>query len=129
MADFPAIEPTRRSYDLGRYAMSSAGSFSGSMVRFNHATVATGFKLTLAYDDLPAADVTALRTHEREQDGGYLSFQLPAAIWAGHPDPWWLAPETDRWIYDGPIDEGPAKPGGFHDVTVTLRHVGPELGF
>ena len=127
MADFPAIEPTRRSYDFGTYAMSATGSLSGASVRFNHSSTMTGARLTLTFADMPDAELETLRDHFREHDGGYRSFLLPAIIWQGHTDPEFLAPATDRWIYDGELDEGPAKPGGFYDVTANLRHVGAEL--
>ena len=127
MADFPAIEPTRRSYDFGTYAMSATGSLSGASVRFSHSSTMIGAKLTLFFADMPDAELETLRDHFREHDGGYRSFLLPAIIWQGHTDPEFLAPATDRWVYDGELDEGPAKQGGFHDVTANLRHVGAEL--
>lgn len=128
MADFPAIEPTRRAYDLGGYAMSATGSLSGASVRFNHSTTMIGARLTLTFADMPDAELETLRDHSRGQDGEFVSFRLPVAtIWRGHTDPEFLAPASDRWVYDGEIDEGPAKPGGFYDVTVNLRHVGAEL--
>lgn len=129
MADFPSIEPTERTYDLGEYAGSEAGTTSGATIRFSHATTPVGMKLTLSYSDLPDFQAETLREHYNDHNGGYRSFRLPAAIWAGHPNPWFLAPEQDRWIYDGPIDEGEMKPGSFLDVSVPLRHVGPEQGY
>jgi hypothetical protein len=127
VADFPAIEPTGRSYDFGTNEMSATGSLSGASVRFNHSTTMIGARLTLTFADMPDAELETMREHFREYDGGYRSFLLPAIIWRGHTDPEFLAPATDRWIYDGEIDEGDAKPGGFYDVTVNLRHVGAEL--
>lgn len=127
MADFPAIEPTGRAYDFGSYAMSANGSLSGASVRFNHSTTMIGAKLALTFADMPDAELETLRAHFRGQDGGFVSFRLPAIIWRGHTDPEFLAPATDRWIYDGELDEGEAKPGGFYDVSVNLRHVGAEL--
>ena len=128
MADFPAIEPTGRAYDFGSYAMSATGSLSGASVRFNHSTTMIGARLTLTFADMPDVELETLRDHFRGQDGGVVSFRLPAIIWQGHTDPEFLAPATDRWKYDGEIDEGEARPGGFYDlVTVPLRHVGAEL--
>lgn len=128
MADFPAIEPTRRSYDFGTYAMSATGTLSGASVRFNHSSTMIGAKLTMVFEDMPDAELETLRAHFREHDGGYRSFLLPVAtIWRGHTDTEFLAPATDRWVYDGELDEGPVKTGGFYDVTANLRHVGAEL--
>lgn len=128
MADpFPSIEPTGRSYDFGSYAMSVATSVAGVGVRFNHSSTMVGARLELTFTDMPDTELETLRDHFREHDGAYRSFTLPSVIWQGHTDPEFLAPATDRWIYDGELDEGPAKPGGFYDVTVPLRHVGAEL--
>lgn len=127
MADFPAIEPTGRTYDFGAYAMSETGSVAGASVRFNHSATMVGATLSITFADLPDAQVEDIRDHYRNHAGGYLSFRLPAIIWQGHADTEFLAPASDRWKYDGELDEGEAKPGGFHDVTVSLRHVGPEL--
>jgi hypothetical protein len=127
MAAFPAIEPTGRSYTFGTYAMSETGSLSGASVRFNHSSTMIGARLTLTFVDMPDAELETLRDHFRGQDGGFVSFRLPPIIWQGHTNTEFLAPATDRWIYDGEIDEGEAKAGAFYDVTVSLRHVGPEL--
>ena len=128
MADFPAIEPTGRSYDFGTYAMSATTGVTGAGVRFNHSSTMVGAGLALTFADMPDVELETLRAHFREHDGGYRSFLLPVAtIWRGHSDVEFLAPATDRWIYDGELDEGDAKPGGFYDVSVALRHVGAEL--
>lgn len=126
MADFPEIEPTGRSYDFGSYAMSETSVYGGGAMRFSHSSVAVGFNLTLTFTDLGEDDLDLIRDHYRDQQGGYLSFLLPAIIWQGHADVEFLVPATDRWIYAGPPEEGDARPGGFYDVTVPLRHVGAE---
>lgn len=128
MADFPELEPTGRSYDFGTYAMSEAAAFGGGSMRFSHSSTAVGFNLTLTFTDLGEDDLDLIRDHYTDRQGGYLSFLLPAIIWQGHSDPEFLAPATDRWIYASAPDEGEARSGGFQDVTVTLRHVGAEVG-
>ena len=127
-ADFPEIEPTGRAWDFGTYAMSEAPAVGGGAIRFNHATDAVGMTLTLTYADLADDDLQLIRDHYYGQQGGYLSFLLPAVIWLGHTSTSDVAPATDRWIYAGPPQEGDAKPGGFYDLTVPLRHVGAEMG-
>jgi hypothetical protein len=108
--------------------MSETSAFAGGAVRFSHSSEAVGYVLELSYEDIHEDDLDLIRAHYRERQGGYLSFCLPAGIWAGHEDPEFLSPSTDRWIYTGPVDEGDAKPGGFYDVSIPLRHVGPEPG-
>jgi hypothetical protein len=128
VADFPELEPTGRSYDFGSYAMSETSAYGGGAMRFSHSSTAVGFNLTLIFVDLGEDDLDLIREHYRDQQGGYLSFLLPAIIWQGHSDVEFLAPATERWIYAAPPEEGEARPGGFQDVTVTLRHVGAEMG-
>lgn len=128
MADFPELEPTTRAWDFGAYAMSEAPAVGGGAIRFNHATEAVGITLAMTFEGLADNDLQLIRDHYYAQQGGYLSFLLPAVIWLGHTSTTDVAPATDRWIYASPPDEGDAKQGGFYDVTVTLRHVGPELG-
>jgi hypothetical protein len=128
MALFPDLEPTKRAYDFGAFPMSETSAFAGESVRFSHGSEATGYLLELSYVDIHETDLDLIRAHYREQQGGYLSFRLPVTVWAGHEDPEFLVPITDRWVYTGPIEEGDAKPGGFYDISLSLRHVGPEPG-
>jgi hypothetical protein len=128
VADFPAIEPTGRAYTMGVFPMSQAQAFAGSAVRFTHASDPIGHVLDLFYADLPDAELQLIREHYVEQEGGVLSFLLPAVIWEGHDDPEDVVPATYRWKYSGPPPEEADKPGGFYDVTITLECVGPELG-
>lgn len=128
VAEFPAIEPTTRAWDFGTYAMSEAPAVGGGAIRFSHAADAVGMTLTLGFEGLADDDLQLIRDHYYGQQGGYLSFLLPAVIWLGHTSTTDVAPATDRWIYANPPDEGDALQGGFYDVTVTLRHVGPEPG-
>ena len=107
--------------------MSAAQAFGGSAIRFSHAADPIGHTLELFYADLPDAELQAIRDHYVGQEGGLLSFLLPAVIWQGHDTTEDVVPATYRWKYTGPPDEA-AKAGGFYDVTVPLECVGPELG-
>jgi hypothetical protein len=126
-ADFPAIEPTERSWTFGSFGMSEAAAVGGGNVRFSHASEAVGQVLTLTFEELTAAEVEQIRDHHNDQQGGLLSFELPAIIWQGHASTTDVAEATDRWIYNAPPEE-PTAPGGFATVTVELRCVGPEIG-
>jgi hypothetical protein len=126
MAVFPALEPDERSFDLGDFPMSKAAGFGGGEVRFNHAATAVGHELGLTYLDRNDAALESIRDHYRGQDGGHVSFTLPAIIWQGHGVSFDLVPTTGRWVYVGPPDET-HKRGGIHDVAVQLRFVGDRL--
>lgn len=124
MATFPAIEPTTRSYDFGDYAMSEANAFAGGSMRFLHADEPLGNGLTLDYQEISQADMDTIRTHYRTQEGGYLSFELPAIVWLGHPTNTTIAPATARWKYAAPLEEEHLQ-GKLYNVSIPLQYVGP----
>lgn len=112
---------------MGQFSTSQAQAFAGSAVRFNHSATALGHVLELFYAELPDAELQEIRDHYVGQQGGYLSFLLPAVIWQGHDDPEDVVPATYRWKYAAPPPE-PDRPGGFYDVPIILECVGPEPG-
>ena len=126
MAVFPPLEPDTRAFDFGDFPMSRAGGIGGGEVRFNHADEATGHGLTLSFLDRSDAELESIREHYRGQDGGHVSFTLPAIIWQGHGDDFALVSSAGRWKYTGPPEEV-HKRGGIHDVTVSLEYVGASL--
>ena len=126
MATFPALEPYGRGYDFGDFGMSEANAFAGGSMRFTHADEALGHGLTLEYLEISEADMTAIRDHYRDQQGGYLSFTLPAIIWQGHPDRETIVPTAGRWKYAGDLEEEHLQ-GRLYSVTVSLQYVGASL--
>jgi len=126
VAVFPSIEPDARSFDLGDFPMSRASSVGGVDVRFNHGSEATGHDLALTFLDRSDATIALIRNHYRGQDGGHVSFRLPATIWQGHSSDSDVVPIEGRWKYAGPPEET-HKNGGIHDVTVSLQYVGASF--
>ena len=99
MADFPALEPATRSYDLGVFPLTEQASLSAGVVRFRHGTTATNFSLQLEYVYLSDAEATQIRNHYQGQGGSYRSFMLPPIIWKGHTFSGNIFPITTRWRY------------------------------
>ena len=126
MATFPALEPYGRSFDFGDLGMSEANAFAGGSMRFTHSDEALGHGLTLEYLEISDADITAIRDHYRDQQGGYLSFTLPAIIWQGHTDAETLVPAAGRWKYASELEEE-HLPGKLYNVTVSLQYVGASF--
>ena len=126
MAAFPVLEPYGRSFDFGDFAMSEANAFGGGSMRFTHSDEALGHGLSLEYLEISEADMTAIRDHYREQQGGYLSFILPAIIWQGHTTVTTLVPAFGRWKYTAPPEED-HRQGKLYNVTVSLQYVGASL--
>ena len=122
MAIFPELEPYDRSYDFGDFAMSEANTFAGGSTRFTHSDEALGHGLTLEYLEISEADMTLIRDHYRGQEGGTLSFALPAIIWQGHPDVETLVPNGGRWKYAGLLEEQHLQ-GKLYNLTVPLQYV------
>ena len=125
MAIFPEIEPSTRSYDLGDFTMSRVAGFGGGEVRFFHGgDDPIGHDATLTFELISGAELEEIREHYRGQDGGHVSFTLPAITWQGHPDGG-ILPEASRWKYTSPPEET-HRSGDLYDVTVAIRYVGIE---
>ena len=123
MPAFPALEPLGRGYDFGNFAMSEANAFGGGSMRFSHSDEALGHQLTLEYGEISEAEMTEIRDHYRAQQGGYLSFTLPAIIWQGHTTAETIVPTAGRWKYAGELEEEHLQ-GKLYNVTVSLQYVG-----
>lgn len=124
MALFPALEPSTRSYVMGDFSMSRAAGFGGGDVRFLHSEAELGHDATLTFEVISGTELALIREHYRGQDGGHLSFLLPAIIWQGHPAGG-ILPGTGRWRYAGPPEET-HRSGDLYDVVVPLLYVGTE---
>ena len=119
MATFPVLEPATRSYDFGLFPLTEEPSVSAGIVRFRHSVTQQNYQLTLGYVDLTDAEASLIREHYQSQGGGYLSFQLPATVWAGHTFSGNIVPYTTRWRYiETPEEEH--RSAGYVNVTVTL---------
>lgn len=122
MANFPAITPAKRRYGFGLFPVSTEAGFGGGPVRFLHGITRHGINLELGYELLTAAEAQQIRDHYRGQNGGFLEFALPSAIWAGHTSVNNVAPADAAWVYAD-------QPGETHhsgllfDVTVKLLQV------
>ena len=119
MATFPVLEPATRSYDFGLFPLTEEPSVSAGIVRFRHSVTQQNYQLTIGYVDLTDAEASLIREHYQSQGGGYLSFQLPATVWAGHTFSGNIVPYTTRWRYiETPEEEH--RSAGYVNVTVTL---------
>ena len=130
MATFPVLEPATRSYDFGLFPLTEEPSVSAGIVRFRHSVTQQNYQLTLGYVDLTDAEASLIREHYQSQGGGYLSFQLPATVWAGHTFSGNIVPYTTRWRYIKTPEEE-HRSAGYVNVTVALGSDGTidaELG-
>lgn len=122
MATFPSLEPDTRSYDFGRYPVTTQPGWAGGMVRFRHGTTPANHRLRLGFVNLSAAEAKLLRDHYRGQRGGFFSFGLSATVWQGHSSQTDLVPSTTSWRYAAQPEETHHS-GSLVDVTIELEAV------
>ena len=120
--DFPALTPVSRRYSAGTYPMTIESGFGGGGIRFIHSTVKSGVELELGYENLTQSEVKLIRDHYRFREGGYQSFLLPNAVWAGHSTATNIAATGTRWKYAS-VPEETQKSGGYVDISVSLISV------
>jgi hypothetical protein len=122
MANFPALEPNTRSYDItGELPLAIEQAWPAGQVRYRtgYAPLASvGLQLQLSYLDLREAQVQLLRNHYAFQQAGLVPFALPPVIFQGITGN--VFPPGIQWRYTGtPVET--QKKGGLFDVTVPLE--------
>ena len=84
MANFPALKPTARSFQLGQYPVKTYRAMSGAVVRRSFGNKAFGYALDLEFANVPEATVNTIIDHYNGQQGGTLGFAIDAAVFAGY---------------------------------------------
>jgi hypothetical protein len=118
-AAYPPLTPSGRSYSMGRFAVSREVGFGGGQVKFLHSDRVSGLTMELNYENLTQAEMASIRDHYRGQQGSFVSFLLPAEVWAGQSNVANIVPAGMRWKYQGPPEET-QKRGGYVDTSVAL---------
>jgi hypothetical protein len=124
MADFPALKPTARSFQLGQYPVKTYRAMSGAVVRRSFGNRPYGFTLDLEFQNVPGGTVIDIIDHYNGQGGGTQGFSLPAEVFAGYTGGVLNRsqnPDGIEWLY--------AEPPSITSViknrsTVTVRLVG-----
>ena len=105
MADFPAIIPTGRSFELGQYPIKSYRALSGAVVRRSFGNKPYGYTLNLEFENVPEATVNSICNHYNGQGGGTVGFVVPAAVFSGYSATLQAIARTPagiEWLYAGP---------------------------
>jgi hypothetical protein len=84
MANFPALKPTARSFQLGQYPVKTYRAMSGAVVRRSFGNKAFGYTLDLEFANIPEATVNTIIDHYNGQQGGTLGFAIATAVFAGY---------------------------------------------
>ena len=84
MANFPALKPSARSFQLGQYPIKTYRAMSGAVVRRSFGNKAFGYTLDLQFENVPEATVNTIIDHYNGQQGGTLGFEIASAVFAGY---------------------------------------------
>ena len=124
MADFPALKPTSRSFQLGQYPIKTYRALSGAVVRRSFGNRPFGYTLELEFANVPEATVNSICDHYNGQGGGTLGFTVPTEVFAGYSSTLQgkvRTPAGIEWLYVEP----PSVTSVIKDISsVTVRLVG-----
>jgi hypothetical protein len=84
MANFPALKPTARSFQLGQYPVKTYRAMSGAVVRRSFGNKAFGYTLELEFANVSEATVNTIIDHYNGQQGGTLGFAIATDVFAGY---------------------------------------------
>jgi hypothetical protein len=84
MANFPALKPSARSFQLGQYPVKTYRAMSGAVVRRSFGNKAFGYTLDLQFENEPEETVNTIIDHYNGQQGGTLGFAIATAVFAGY---------------------------------------------
>jgi len=124
MADFPALKPTSRSFQLGQYPIKTYRALSGAVVRRSFGNRPFGYTLELEFANVPEATVNSICDHYNGQGGGTLGFTVPTEVFAGYSSTLQgkvRTPAGIEWLYVEP----PSVTSVIKDISsVTVKLVG-----
>ena len=124
MANFPALKPSARSFQLGQYPVKTYRAMSGAVVRRSFGNKPFGYTLELEFANVPEATVNIIIDHYNGQQGGTLGFVIASEILAGYS-----ITLQNKTIYASGIEWLYADPPSVSSVikgisTVTVKLVG-----
>ena len=105
MANFPALQPTARNFQLGQYPVKTYRAMSGAVVRRSFGNRAFGYTLDLEFANVSEATVNTIIAHYNDQQGGTIGFAIPAEVFAGYSGTLQgqiLYVPGIEWLYAGP---------------------------
>jgi hypothetical protein len=124
MADFPALKPTARSFQLGQYPIKTYRAMSGVVLRRSFGNKPFGYTLDLEFANVPEATVNLIIDHYNTQGGGTLGFVIPTAVFQGYTSTLQGKVRTAagiEWLYSEPPSVSSVIKG---ISSVTVRLVG-----
>jgi hypothetical protein len=124
MADFPALKPSARSFQLGQYPIKVYRAMSGATVRRSFGSRPYGYTLDLEFRNVPDATVDLIIDHYNGQGGGTIGFNVPGVVFVGYSTTVISkvgTPAGIEWLYAEP----PSVTSVIRDISnITVRLVG-----
>ena len=102
MADFPTLTPSLRTVTPGAVAQSQFRAYGGQESRAQLGAGVHGHTLSLSFSALTFAQAKSIRDHYLGQQGSFVPFDLPSAVWSGFSAYASILPEGYQWIYAEP---------------------------
>jgi hypothetical protein len=124
MTTFPSLIPSTRTFTPGIYPHTTFAGMSGKSNRVRNSNAMLQSQLRLSFLAISEADMLSILAHYNGQQGSFLSFPLPSAVWSGG-----TASDFELsgygWIYREPPTVEDLMCGG-HNVQLLLETVPPE---
>lgn len=124
MTTFPSLIPSTRTFTPGIYPHTVFAGMSGKSNRVRNSNAMLQSQLRLSFQAITEAEMLSILAHYNGQQGSFLSFPLPSAVWSGG-----TASDFELsgygWIYREPPTVEDLMCGG-HNVELTLETVPPE---
>ncbi len=99
MATFPALKPSTRTFTPGRHPHSEISTLSGLQTRVRTSNAILEQRLRLTFTALTEAEMLSIRNHYTQQQGQFLSFNIPADLLSGTTTPSAFTPTGYSWLY------------------------------
>jgi hypothetical protein len=126
MATFPALTPSSRTFTPGRHPHSEIPTLDGLQTRVRTSNVILEQRLRISFIGLTEAEMLSIRTHYVNQQGRFLSFDIPSSLLSGMTTPAYFTPTGYSWLYAGAPQVEDIPCAQRYNVSIELVTVPPE---
>ena len=111
MSQFPALQPSSRSFVPGATPVSTYVSLAGKETRVITGADPVAHSLSLSFANVSESVARQIMTHWYGRQGTALSFLLPNAVWAGWADYVAGVGANQKWRYTAAPSVAAVSPG------------------
>lgn len=122
MANFPALQPSGRTFTDGEYPAAAFAGVARGESRVRLSSGSLNQRLRLSFIGLTQSQAKDVVDHYNGQLGAFRTFSLPAIVWSGVTAGDYEGAAT-QWRYVAPpqVEDMPCRPDGSHIYSVTLE--------